>query len=274
MKQPNYLEIIKSDTRKGDFHHAVLDFDGTISLIRQGWQEIMLPYFVDELTGTPVGKTMDINKLQTIAKEFIDVNTGKQTIYQCISLAEKITQMGGMAEPAITYKDEYHRRLLEKIQYRLDALEDGTIKPEEYLVPGSIALLEMLRRHGVALYLASGTDEHYVLNEAKLLGVTDYFAGHIYGAQSDYQHFSKKMVIDRIIRENQLCGSELIGFGDGYVEIENIKEVDGFACGVASNEDLRSGTDEWKRGRLIKAGADIIIPDYSSIDVLEHYLFD
>ena len=35
--------------RTGAFRYAVLDFDGTLSLIRQGWQEIMTPYFTDEL---------------------------------------------------------------------------------------------------------------------------------------------------------------------------------------------------------------------------------
>ena len=30
-----------------DIRYALFDFDGTISLIRQGWQDIMIPYFVE-----------------------------------------------------------------------------------------------------------------------------------------------------------------------------------------------------------------------------------
>ena len=81
------------------------------------------------------------------------------------------------------------------------------------------------------------------------------------------------MVIDRILRENNLSGEKLVGFGDGYVEIENVREVGGFAVGVPSNESERCGIDEWKRERLIRAGANIIIPDYRNIEELEAVLF-
>jgi len=126
----------------------------------------------------------------------------------------------------------------------------------------------------VKMYLASGTDEVYVLQEAALLGVDKYFGEHIYGAKDNYKTFSKKKVIERIIRENDLHGSELLGFGDGYVEIENVKSVGGFACGVATDEINRWGIDEWKRNRLTLSGADIIIPDFTEIETLMDFLFE
>ena len=114
------------------------------------------------------------------------------------------------------------------------------------------------------MYLASGTDEPFVKREAELLGLSPYFGPHIYGAQDDYKTFSKKMVIERILRENAIPGDKLIAFGDGYVEIENTKEVGGLAVAVASDE-AHNGSgrmDEWKRDRLSGVGADIVIPDY------------
>ena len=57
------------------------------------------------------------------------------------------------------------------------------------------------------LYLASGTDERYVLEEARLLGLDKYFGAHIYGAVEDYKTFSKAMVIERILEINQVDGS-------------------------------------------------------------------
>ena len=265
------IELISNKER--NIRYAVFDFDGTISLVREGWQQIMTPYFTDELAKTPKGKEMPYEELELIAKEFITLLTGKQTIDHCIRLAEVITEMGGTPEDPQAYKDEYHRRLLERIDDRLKGLADGSIDPETLTVPGSYELLDMLKRHGVQLFLASGTDEVYVLDEARLLNMTPYFGKHIYGAQRDYKTFSKKMVIDRIIKENNLGGSELVGFGDGYVEIEDVSGVGGFAVGVASNESERCGIDEWKRERLIKAGANIIIPDYREIDELEEFLF-
>lgn len=257
----------------GAFRYAVLDFDGTLSLVREGWQQIMIPYFADELAAAPGARSLPREALTGRAREFITQLTGKQTIYQCIRLAEEITALGGRPLDPQAYKDEYHRRLLERIDGRLRGLESGEIDPETLTVPGSYALLEMLVGHGVTLYLASGTDEPYVLREARLLRLDRFFGPRIYGAQREYRTFSKKMVIERIIRENGLSGRELLGFGDGYVEIENVREAGGFAVGVASNEAQRSGIDAWKRDRLICAGAQIIIPDYRDIASLEHALF-
>lgn len=262
------IEVIKEFPQKGRFVSALLDFDGTISLIREGWQQIMKPYFSEILRETPLAG----DDIESCVDDFVDYLTGKQTIYQCIRLAEEVSARGGNPCDPQCYKDEYHRRLLKRIRSRLDGLEDGRIKPEDMVVPGSFGLLRELQERGITVYLASGTDEEYVLREAELLGVTPYCAG-IYGAQKDYKIFSKKMVVKKIIESHGLSGFELMGFGDGYVEIENVKEVGGFACGVASNESKRSGIDTWKRNRLLKAGADIIIPDYSETKKLMEYLF-
>jgi len=252
---------------------AILDFDGTLSLIREGWQQVMIPYFVEVRQETPLGKNADLCELEKEIRDFVDFLTGKQTIYQCLRLVEEVQKRGGNAEEPILYKHEYHRRLELRIASRLEALQKGC-DPKEHIVPGSYELLEMLRRRKVTIYLASGTDEKYVKQEAALLKMTDYFDGGIYGAQDDYKKFSKAMVIQKIIAENGLVGSELVGFGDGYVEIENVKSIGGFAVGVASDETNRVGVDEWKRDRLIKAGADVIIPDYRNIAEIEGYLFD
>ena len=266
------IELCK-EGRLGHFKYAVLDFDGTISLVREGWQQIMVPYFADELMRTPGGKEMGYDACYLHAREFITLLTGKQTIYQCIHLNEEITRLGGTPLDPQADKDEYHERLLRRIDDRLKGLEDGSIDPETLTVPGSYDLLQMLLDHHVTPFCASGTDEPYVLNEARLIRVTPYFGKHIYGAQRDYKTFSKAMVIERIIRENHLSGEELIGFGDGYVEIENVRDAGGYAVGVATNEAERQGIDEWKRERLIRAGANIIIPDYRNINELEAFLF-
>ena len=101
--------------RTGAFRYAVLDFDGTLSLIRQGWQEIMTPYFTDELCDTPLGREKPRAELENLAKEFITQLTGKQTIYQCIALAEEVERLGGRSRDPQAYKDEYTRRLLEAV---------------------------------------------------------------------------------------------------------------------------------------------------------------
>jgi phosphoglycolate phosphatase-like HAD superfamily hydrolase len=266
------IEELNPDYRRGRFRFAIFDFDGTISLIREGWQGIMIPYFTEELAACPGAADIPRDALEEEARDFIYINTGKQTIYQCIELAERVKRLGGRERDPLDYKAEYHRRLLERIKSRIAELEAFPEKAPLHVVPGSFNILRALKERGIVMYLASGTDEVYVLKEARLLGVDGFFAG-IYGAQDDYRNFSKKLVIERIIREHKLQGEELIGFGDGYVEIENVKGVGGFACGVATNEVTRSGVDQWKRNRLKASGADCIIPDFSETEKLLEYLF-
>ena len=273
--QFNYLpdsqiEIIRPDIRRGDIRYALFDFDGTVSLIREGWQGIMIPMMVEILMGTPNHE--DPPEIEKIVKEFVTRLTGKQTIYQMIQLCEEIAARGGAPQDPAHYKYLYNERLDQHIKDRLAGLKSGRAKPEEMTVPGTFAWLNILKDRDVICYLASGTDEKYVTEESNLLGLSNYFAG-IYGAQEDYKTFSKKMVIERIIRNHKLHGNNFVAFGDGFVEIEDSKSVDGIAIGVASDEKNRSGVDEWKRNRLIAAGADIIIPDFQEASLLEEYLF-
>lgn len=266
----NALEIIHPDIELGQIRHALFDFDGTISLIREGWQEIMETMMVEILVETPQHE--QLASLQHTIKEFITELTGKQTIYQMIRLSEEIAKRGGQPADPLVYKRDYHARLLDRIQHRLDALESNSVPRDAMMVPGSLEMLKQMQEKHVTCYLASGTDEIYVVNEANLLGITPYFKA-VYGAQDDYKNYSKQMVIQRIIRENDLQGPELVAFGDGYVEIEDVKGVGGIAVGVATNEDTRTGINQWKRTRLIRAGADLIIPDFSEYQTLVKYLF-
>jgi phosphoglycolate phosphatase-like HAD superfamily hydrolase len=271
--EPWYIEVANPSAPRGNFRFAIFDFDGTISLIREGWQQIMIPYFTDEIAACPGARDRTREDISEEVRDFVYVNTGKQTIYQCIELAERVAKFGGKALEPLAYKAEYHHRLEQRIAGRIAELEQDRGAAINHVVGGSFALLEALKERGIRMYLASGTDEVYVKQEAGLLGVTPFFAG-VYGAQDDYKAFSKKMVIDRIIRENKLQGSELLGFGDGYVEIENIKGAGGFACGVATDELRRKGVDQWKRNRLKSSGADIIIPDFTETEKLMAFLFE
>ena len=268
--QENGIEIIHPELDLGHIRHALFDFDGTISLIREGWQEVMEAMMVENLMETPEHESQ--SDITTIVREFITELTGKQTIYQMIRLSEEIAMRGGQPADPLVYKQNYHARLLDRIQHRLDGLESKQLYPGDMLVPGSLEILNRLKEKNISCYLASGTDETYVVNEADLLGVTPYFKA-VYGALDDYKNFSKRMVIQRIIKDNDLKGLELVAFGDGYVEIEDTKGVGGIAVGVATNEDTKIGVNEWKRARLIRAGADIIIPDFRQYDALLRFLF-
>jgi phosphoglycolate phosphatase-like HAD superfamily hydrolase len=208
--------------------------------------------------------------------EFVDRLTGKQTIYQMIELCAELEQRGGQPLEPLAYKHLYLEKLWTRIEHRVLGLKQGTLDAQDLVVPGAPDVLENLRQRGLSCYLASGTDQPYVLDEAAALGLTPYFTHggkqHIYGALDQYERFSKAQVIQDILRNNDLQGENLLAFGDGYVEIEETKRVGGIAVGVATDEERRQGINAWKRERLIQAGADVIVGDFREQKALLAYL--
>ena len=255
------VEFTESFAARPGASHVLFDFDGTLSLLREGWPEVMVPMFVEMLP--PLPHETESARRQLALDDIMRLN-GKQTIYQMIQLCERIKERGGHPREPLWYKREYLRRLDARIHGRIEGLRRGEARPEDFLVFGARQILDELKRRRLELFLASGTDEPSVKAEAALLGIDRYFGQRIYGAVDDYKSFSKKMVIDRILKENGISGAELLTFGDGYVEIENTCEIGGLPVAVASDE-AHNGSgqiDQWKRQRLLGVGAQVVIPDF------------
>ncbi len=254
------MEQIRPGASAARARVALFDFDGTLSLVRSGWMDVMVPMMVEILAGLKTGETD--TELKAVVEDFVWRLTGKETIYQMIEFAANVEKRGGKALDPLEYKKMYLDLLWERIRGRVEELKSGHVSPEKYMVPGARALLESLRERGLKMYLASGTDEVYMKEEARLIDVAKYFDGGVYGALDDYKSFSKKILVNRILAGTDVRGEEIIGFGDGYVEIEEVKLVGGVAVGVASTEPECIAVDEWKRQRLIGVGADYIVPNY------------
>lgn len=95
------MELVHPDIPRGHIRHALFDFDGTLSLIREGWRDVMIPLMVELLLQTPRHESE--SELHAIVTEFVDRLTGEQTIYQMIQLCEEITKRGGdTADPLDT----------------------------------------------------------------------------------------------------------------------------------------------------------------------------
>jgi phosphoglycolate phosphatase len=250
---------------------VLFDFDGTISLIRTGWVDVMVPFMVEVLAALRTGEREE--ELRSIVLEFVTRLTGEQTIYQMIELARQVELRGGQPLAPQAYKKTYQERLMAKIEYRREELRLGKASPDQYLVPGTRALLDCLKARGLRMYCASGTDHGYAVEETEMLGIRHYFDGGVYGAQEDYRTFSKEILIRKMLSSMQCRGDELLGFGDGYVEIKNVREAGGVAVGVASAEPECQVVDEWKRRRLVSVGADFIVPNYLGLDELWSALF-
>ena len=265
------IEIIHPPTGRR-LRAAVFDFDGTLSLIRTGWQDVMIPMMVEHLRPLVPGLTPE--RLRAMIAEDVAKTTGTLTIVQMMGLAEHVSKHGGTPLNPKEYKAEYKRRLLAHIAARRTALVERSAAADSLLVAGSRAMLEGFAARGLTLCLFSGTDEPEVREEAGLLDIARYFGNDIYGALDDYEASSKKHVLARLMARLGAAGNEVVIFGDGFVEIENAKEAGAYAVGVASDETARGGrVDPWKRERLLAAGADLIIPDFACHEELAALLF-
>jgi hypothetical protein len=100
------------------------------------------------------------------------------------------------------------------------------------------------------------------------MGYADLFEGRIFGAVGDVKVEAKKVVLERIIRENKLAGHQFMTFGDGPVEMRETRKRGGICVGVASDELRRFGLNPSKRTRLIRAGATLVVPDFSQMPAL------
>ncbi len=268
------LEIIEPVADGREFKIAMFDFDGTLSLIREGWQEIMIPYFCEEFFASVSDRTETDEEVCELVTDFVDELTGKQTIFQCMQLKTEIEKRGGTAKEAMDYKNEYLRRLFLKIESKRQGLADGSISPVELLVKGSEEFLIALKNQGIEIFCASGTDQPQVIEEAKLLGLDKYFGDNIFGALDEHaSQCSKELVINRVLSNKNVKGENLLSFGDGFVEIELVKNVGGYAVAVATDEQKKCGINELKRARLLSAGAHAVVPDFENTEALLKHLF-
>jgi len=265
------VEQIRRGVTASKARFVLFDFDGTLSLIRSGWVDVMVPMMTGILLDLKTGESEA--DVKAIVEDYVARLTGKQTMYQMIELARQVELRGGRPLEPLEYKRRYLALLHEKIRDRLEELRARQASPEKYLVPGARGMLETLSGMGLTMFLASGTDEVYMKEEARLLDVEKYFNGGVYGALDDYKSFSKKILINRVIESTGCRGEDFLVFGDGYVEIENVKEVGGVAVGVATLEPECREADSWKRQRLIGAGADFIIPNFECFPELFDLLF-
>jgi len=266
----NYLEILKPlPVVKNNIKVALFDFDGTISTLRQGWEQIMEPLMIEMISGNSSPDQELIEKV----RDFIDESTGIQTIHQMFWLEKQVREYGKNPEikDAWWYKEEYNRRLMEVVKTRTDKLIRGELSPEDYRIKGSYEFMEDLYNKGIEIYIASGTDDVDVQREVQSIGVKQ-FVKHVAGAPHRKVDCSKEAVIKSLLEDKGLKGNELLLAGDGKVEISLGIDAGAIALGVATDEVKRYGVNNFKRNKLIKAGAHAIVGDFIRFDLINEWL--
>ena len=272
------IEVINPDVELGRVRHALFDHDGTLSALRQGWEAIMEPVMVRSILGPHYDHADEATYRRVVdrVRDYIDRSTGVQTIVQMDALVEMVRDAGLVPADDVLdaqgYKAIYNAALMERVGARIAKLERGELDVADLTIKGAADFVRKLHERGITLYMASGTDRNDVVREAQALGYAELFGDRIYGAVGDVSQYSKRMVVEDILHGNGLSGPELVCFGDGPVELRETKKRGGTAVGIASDEVRRYGLDPEKRARLVKAGADLIVPDFSQADALLKHL--
>jgi phosphoglycolate phosphatase len=255
------VEFISSFSPRPQISHVVFDFDGTLSWLRHGWPDLMCTAFRPYLPVKSGESEADIRDL--MLNEILSLN-GKPFIFQVERFRELVRERGGTPPDAKILLEDYDQRLDAIIEERSTGIRSGKSSPGSYVIHQALPFLELLKNLGMRLVILSGTLQNRVKEEAEMLGLTRYFGSRIYGNLPAPAQFSKRLVLDRLLREEKIEGHHLLSFGDGPVEIQHTKELGGLAVAVASDEDDNGSgkMDSHKRQQLLKAGADVVIPDY------------
>ncbi len=272
------------------FKVVVFDFDGTLSLLRTGWQQIMVDLMFETLRTTREARNPEAPGADLTAKpnpgpetqnpkpgrrelrEMVDQSTGRQTIDQMLALVNLVRSQqstsaasadSDLNQEAIRYKQIYLQRLKQHMAVRLEAIQSGHCPAQRFLVTGASEFLQWLSNRGYALCLISGTDQQEVSREAKLLEIDQFFGSRIFGGLDETGTFTKLEAMRQVLSEFSAHPEAMIAFGDGIVDIRSARQLGAIAVGVASDEEKGQGVSAIKRQQLISAGAGAIIGDYS-----------
>ena len=273
------IELVEDFPADLNIKVAIVDHDGTISTLREGWEDVMQPMMMQSICGSQLSSlpSETLNALAIKCRDFIDQTTGIQTIVQMQGLCDMVLEAAYVAESdvktAAEYKAIYLDQLMVSVDDRMQRLQRGERSQSDFTLLGAPELLNALVEKNVTLHMASGTDEKDVQIEAKALGYANQFDGGIHGSKGNEIGDAKKIVISRIVQQDGCQGGNLVVIGDGPVELLEGRRVGALCIGIASDEVRRHGMDFSKRTRLIKAGAHIIVADFSQLDQLMQLIF-
>lgn len=264
------LILLNSKIPTGTYKFLAADNDGTISRIRDGWEDIMKSCLIKWITGDD--SNLITTSLVWEVEEMIRRTTGITTIFQ-MDLAVKLVKKYGFVgskeiKVAEEYKVDYLANLMGLVEKRKKQIEnngvmdDCVIEGAEYFYPILCNLIDKK-------IIFSGTDDEDVKQELELLGFGELF-DNVYGAVG---RRDKKDVLRQILKEYTVKANEGLIIGDGPVEIKLAKEYKFTAIGVCSSSIKEGKWNQEKVKMLTKAGADILIPDYTASQYLIDILF-
>jgi len=245
-------EIINQ--KKSKILVAVIDWDGTISLLREGWQKVMQEFIANYISsGSPQKKDFDW------AKNFIIKTLGENTIDQMLGIIEKSVK-NKRKILAEKLRREYRDILEEKI--RAKRIKQAKNNPDKFIVRGIAQFLEALKKRDIKILVFSGSEQNGkngIGQEARILRLEHYFDG-VFGYNGPVRPYNKDNVLKWVIKKYRIKDpSQILVVGDGPKEIKVGKKFGAITIGLMSKNITKE--------ILIKSGADFVV--YDSTDLVK-----
>ena len=141
------VEFSGSFRGRSQISHVLFDFDGTLSLIREGWPEVMVPMFVEMLPRLP-GET-EAERRQLALRRHHAAQRQADDLPDDPARRAHSTSAAATPQEPLWYKHEYLRRLDERIRSRIDGIRSGTRRAKIFWCTARCALLDDLRGAGL-----------------------------------------------------------------------------------------------------------------------------
>lgn len=258
------IELLRAPT--GQFTLAAVDFDGTMSLIRIGWQQVMHSVMKAALYDYHPNHA----HIDTDIRTYIAHSTGQPSIIQMAWVDEQVMLYGGPHRGAQYYLDQFSNAMKSQIDDRVAAITDESTA-DAFMVPGARRFLHALAERNIRIALVSGTEHHHLVRESAALRIDSYFDAGIYGPGTHAPGFTKHDAIAQLVARYNVAPGAFISIGDGPVEIKAGKALGGYSLAVASDEH-GGGLDIDKRQHLLDAGADAVVAHFTHLDAITQAL--
>jgi phosphoglycolate phosphatase-like HAD superfamily hydrolase len=234
---------------------VILDYDGTLTTFRKGWEFILYPYAKNCIN--PFHTAESNTDLEADLQHFV-IHAGGTSPKQLMErLQELVQKHTGISREVDDYISEYGAIFNGEINRRLESFDNN---PEEYVISGSREMLNFLNQQGIIMYIVTGSCPEAVSKELEKLGLLQLFLK-VYGANRHTEGNHKEVAIAEIIQTQGLKKCEILIVGDGSTEIRAAAQLGLPALGIASDEHT-GGLCPKKKENLTRLGAHIIIPDY------------
>lgn len=264
--ETSYFEIINKP-QISRVKCIILDYDGTLTTLRKGWNVILTDYAKSKIN--PYNRPCDLIDDRIL---HLTTHAGGTTPRQLVKrLMDIIEELGHISKEEIGTIEHYAKDYADHFQEKInDRLENFSNESESYVIESVRPMLDFIQSRETINYIVTGSCETAVTNELKLLGMDSFFVK-VYGATLEMEGNLKLDAMNEIISRHGLNKDEVLIIGDGSTEMRAARDLGLPSIGIASNED-EGGLCQKKRQLLIDLGAHAIIADYTGFQNVWEWL--